>query len=73
MKLPNDNKKFKLTVFLIKESYRRIEDFLSFNGFNIVPVETGGKQIGTLIYKGALKALQHGCQFSRGSQDLIQN
>ena len=56
MKSTNDDKKFKLTVFLIKESYKKIEDFLSFKGFEVVSVESGGKQIGTLIYKGGFES-----------------
>lgn len=56
MKSSDDGKKLKLTVFLIKDGYKNIEDFLSFNDFQVVPVEKGENQIGTLIYKGGFQS-----------------
>ncbi len=56
MKPKDVGKKQKLTVFLIKDGYEKIDDFLSFEGFHIVPVETGGKQIGALVYKGGFRS-----------------
>ena len=56
MKPTDDGRKLKLTVFLIKDGYKDIEEFLSFKDFQVVPVEQGGKQIGTLIYKGGFQS-----------------
>jgi len=56
MKSADDGKKLKLTVFLIKDGYKNIEEFLSFKDLHVVPVEKGGKQIGTLIYKGGFQS-----------------
>ena len=56
MNSSDDGKKLKLTVFLIKDGYNCIEEFVSFKEFHVVPVEKGGKQIGTLIYKGGFRS-----------------
>ena len=44
------NKKHKLTVFLIKNDYKEVGEFLSFDGFEIVDVEHDGSVVGQLIY-----------------------
>jgi uncharacterized protein (TIGR04141 family) len=56
MAAADDGKKHKVTVFLIKDRYKGIDEFLSFKNFRVVPVESGGKQIGTLIYKGGFQS-----------------
>jgi len=48
-------KKHKLTVFLIKEGYEGIDDFLSVDGFKRVDVEADGERRGALIYKEGFK------------------
>jgi len=50
------NKKHKLTVFLIKNDYKEVGEFLSFDGFEIVDVEHDGSVVGQLIYKGGFKS-----------------
>ncbi len=56
MATTDEGKKFKVTVFLIKDGYNKIEEFLSFKDFRIVPVQSAGKEIGTLIYKGGFQS-----------------
>lgn len=56
MKSSDDGKKLKLTVFLIKDGYKNIEEFLTFKDFHVVRVEKGEKQVGTLIYKGGFQS-----------------
>ncbi|MCI0560388.1 MAG: TIGR04141 family sporadically distributed protein, partial [Nitrososphaera sp.] len=56
MKSSRAGRKQKLTVFLIKDSYKEIDDFLSFNGFQVVPLQNGEKEIGTLIYKSGFQS-----------------
>jgi len=53
---PLEIKKHKLTVFLIKEGYDEIEDFLSIKGFERVDVVEDGKWQGALIYKGGFQS-----------------
>lgn len=52
----DDGKKFKVTVFLIKNGYTRIEEFLSVKDFRVVTVQSGSKEIGTLVYKGGFQS-----------------
>jgi|AMFO01.1.fsa_nt_gi uncharacterized protein (TIGR04141 family) len=49
-------KKHKLTVFLIKEEYEEIADFLSIDGFEQVDAFEEGKWQGALIYKGGFQS-----------------
>jgi len=56
MAAADNEKKHKVTAFLIKDGYKGIEEFLSFKNFRVVPVESGGKEIGTLIYKGGFQS-----------------
>jgi uncharacterized protein (TIGR04141 family) len=56
MASPDGPKKLKLTVFLIKDGYKEIEDFLSFDGLHVVPAEKDGKEIGTLVYRGGFQS-----------------
>jgi len=49
-------KKTKITVFLIKDGYTKIDEFLSFKDFRVVPIHSGGKEVGTLIYKGGFQS-----------------
>lgn len=56
MGVNDSNKKHKLTIFLIKNGYAEIKDFLSFDGFEVVDVEREGNQLGHLIYKGGFKS-----------------
>jgi 2-C-methyl-D-erythritol 4-phosphate cytidylyltransferase len=56
MAVSEPRKKFKVTVFLIKDGYAKIEDFLSFRDFRVVQVQSGGKEIGTLVYKGGFQS-----------------
>jgi len=51
-----EGKKLKLSVFLIKEGYNQIGEFLSYNGFHVVPVEMDGISKGTLIYRGGFQS-----------------
>jgi len=52
----DDGKKLKVTAFLMKDGYKKIEDFLTFKDFQVVQIEKSGKQIGTLIYKGGFQS-----------------
>ena len=56
MPATDDGKKFKVTVFLIKGGYTKIQEFLSVAGFRIVTVRSGNKEIGTLAYKGGFRS-----------------
>ena len=56
MATKGDAKKFKVTVFLIKNGYAKIEDFLSVKDFRVVSVRSGSSEIGTLIYKGGFQS-----------------
>ena len=56
MTATGDAKKLKVTVFLIKDGYTKIEDFLSFKDFRVVHVQSAGKGIGTLVYKGGFQS-----------------
>lgn len=49
-------KKFKVTVFLIKDGYTKIENFLSSRDFRVVQIESSGTLIGTLVYKGGFQS-----------------
>ncbi|MBI3043802.1 MAG: TIGR04141 family sporadically distributed protein [Betaproteobacteria bacterium] len=51
-----DAKKFKVTVFLIKDGYSKIEDFFSVKDFKVIAITSGAKEIGTLIYKGGFQS-----------------
>jgi uncharacterized protein (TIGR04141 family) len=48
-------KKHKLTVFLIKDGYEELEDFLNIKGFEQVDVIEDEEWKGALIYKGGFK------------------
>ena len=52
----NDAKKFKVTVFLIKDGYEKIEEFVSVKDFRTAAVKSGSKEIGTLVYKGGFQS-----------------
>jgi len=53
----NDSgKKSKVTVFLIKDGYSAIEDFLGFKDFRVVHIRSAGREIGTLVYKGGFQS-----------------
>ena len=56
MATTGEGKKFKVTVFLIKDGYNKVEEFLGFKNFRVVPVQSNGKEIGTLIYKGGFQS-----------------
>jgi uncharacterized protein (TIGR04141 family) len=56
MATSDDGKKFKVTVFLIKDGYSKLEEFLSVKDFRIVAVKSRGKEIGTLVYKGGFQS-----------------
>jgi uncharacterized protein (TIGR04141 family) len=56
MKSSHEGKKLKLTVFLIKDGYKTIEDFLSLRDLSIITVKNGARQIGTLVYKGGFRS-----------------
>jgi len=49
-------KKYKLTVFLIKDGYANIEDFLSFDGFERIDFDAKNKIDGTLVYRGGFQS-----------------
>jgi uncharacterized protein (TIGR04141 family) len=51
-----DAKKFKVTVFLIKDGYSNIEDFLTVKDFKVLAVKSGSEEIGTLVYKGGFQS-----------------
>ncbi len=52
-------KKQKLSVFLIKSEYEKLEDFLSVDGYERIDVNPGNDRQGTLIYKGGYKSKPH--------------
>ena len=56
MATSDDGKKFKVTVFLVKDGYSKLEEFLGVKDFRIVAVESRGKEIGTLVYKGGFQS-----------------
>ena len=56
MAADGERKKFKVTVFLIKDGYTKIGDFIAVKGFKTVVVNAGGKEVGTLIYKGGFQS-----------------
>ena len=56
MATTNDGQKLKVTAFLIKEGYKKIEEFLSFKNFPVVHVKDDGKEVGTLVYKGGFQS-----------------
>lgn len=56
MATESDGKKFKVTVFLIKDGYDKIGDFIAVKDFKTVVVKTVGKEVGTLIYKGGFQS-----------------
>ncbi len=45
-------RKQRLTVFLIKEGFEKIADFLSIDGLITLPIENNGEFMGTLAYRG---------------------
>lgn len=50
-------KKLKLTVFLIKKEYKKVDDFLEIKGnYDMLEIKDGNKVVGKLIYKGAFKS-----------------
>jgi len=55
MPTKGDANRFKVTVFLIKDGYTKIEDFLGIKDFKVVAVTSGTKEIGTLVYKGGFQ------------------
>lgn len=52
----DSDRKHKLTVFLIKEEYKELKDFLTFDGFNIIEVFNDNDYIGQLIYRSGFKS-----------------
>ena len=56
MSKDNSPKKYKLTVFLIKDGYKKIEDFLSFDGFERIDFDAENKIHGTLVYRGGFQS-----------------
>jgi len=56
MATKDDTKKFKVTVFLIKDGYSKIEDFLTIKDLKVLAVKSGSKDIGTLVYKGGFQS-----------------
>lgn len=56
MKSAESDKKLKLTVFLIKNGYKTIAEFLSLKGLSIVTVKHNGRPVGTLVYKGGFRS-----------------
>ena len=56
MAVKTDGTKFKVTVFLIKDGYTKIDDFLSLKDFKVAAVTSGGKDVGTLVYKGGFQS-----------------
>ena len=56
MKSRDDVKKYKLTAFLIKDTYQEITDFVSADGLSSVEISRQGEVLGTLIYKGGFKS-----------------
>lgn len=56
MAMTDDGRKLKVTAFLIKDGYKKIEEFLSFKDFRIVHVQKEGKELGTLVYKGGFQS-----------------
>lgn len=55
MTTEEDVKKNKLTVYLIKEGYKEIEDFLSVGNFTQIKVNGENNDDGVLIYKGGFR------------------
>lgn len=56
MAVPDEPRKLRLTVFLIKDGYNKIEDFLTFDGFETIKVGKNPDETGFLIYKGGFKS-----------------
>lgn len=54
-KSEREGKKLKLTVFLVKEDYQNIEDFLDVGSLNTVSVSGQGSH-GTLYYRGGFRS-----------------
>lgn len=56
MTTKNESKKFKVTVFLIKDGYSKIEDFLTVKDFKVLEIKSASREIGTLVYKGGFQS-----------------
>lgn len=56
MSLNDISKKHKLTVFLIKDGYAEVKDFLSFDGFKVIDIKINNELIGQLFYKDGFRS-----------------
>ncbi|AXE34883.1 TIGR04141 family sporadically distributed protein [Chromobacterium phragmitis] len=56
MKKSHVESKYKLTVFLIKNSYTDIDTFINAIGFETIDIKEDGEELGKLIYKGGFKS-----------------
>lgn len=52
----HEDKKHKLTIFLIKEEYKEIDYFINTDGFKIIDIKNGDEELGKLLYKGGFKS-----------------